>query len=179
MSGEVSRVLPTQFVKLSIVDCPQSIARSTVNGQFTTLLRAQSRLLAVVRGGRRLRRSRRSLRSTSTRPSPSTPRRSTGPRRSHGGHQWSAHAPDRERRTPGTCGSRAGRRGARNRRRARSETFDTPHVSRRSAQFFLDGVNERAGMIKLPDADHQASVQRHLETGRRFWQCVLDPANAD
>lgn len=59
------------------------------------------------------------------------------------------------------------------------EVGDTPHVSRRSAQFFLDWVNERGAMIKLADADEQAGVLRHIDMGRKFWQAVVGRATVE
>ncbi|MEE2888681.1 MAG: CehA/McbA family metallohydrolase [Planctomycetota bacterium] len=51
-------------------------------------------------------------------------------------------------------------------------------VSRRSAQFFLDWVNERAEQIQLKDADQLASVMRTHRSARRYWQDLVKAANS-
>jgi hypothetical protein len=54
-----------------------------------------------------------------------------------------------------------------------------PRISRRSAQFFLDWVYERARQIKLDDpAQHRAVVEYHRRA-RDFWKDLLERANAD
>jgi hypothetical protein len=58
---------------------------------------------------------------------------------------------------------------------------DKRHISRRSAQFFLDWVGERIARVpqKLQDADKLAEVLAHHEQARRFWPQVLAKANAE
>ncbi len=52
------------------------------------------------------------------------------------------------------------------------------HISRESAQFFLDWVNERIAQIKLPDSAKQAEVMRYHKLARDFWQRKVQQANA-
>jgi hypothetical protein len=52
-------------------------------------------------------------------------------------------------------------------------------VSKRSARFFLDWVRERAGRVKLDDPDQRREVMRYHETAEKFWQELVDKANAD
>ena len=53
-------------------------------------------------------------------------------------------------------------------------------ISRESAQFFLDWVNERIDRVpnKLTDAAQLQEVLRHHEAAREFWQGKVDRANA-
>ncbi len=51
-------------------------------------------------------------------------------------------------------------------------------VSRASAQFFLDWVNERIGRIKLDDAVQRREVVAHHEDARKFWERKVAGANA-
>ena len=55
----------------------------------------------------------------------------------------------------------------------------SPRVSRRSAQFFLDWIDERMKQIKLDDAAEQESVLRYHRAAREFWQQKVAAANAD
>lgn len=50
------------------------------------------------------------------------------------------------------------------------EVGDQPRISRQSAQFFLDWVNERAAQLKLADAEQQAEVMGYLDQARAFWE---------
>ncbi|MCA9102013.1 MAG: hypothetical protein KDA63_12710, partial [Planctomycetales bacterium] len=60
------------------------------------------------------------------------------------------------------------------------EIGDKPErISRESAQFFLDWIDERATMIKLDDVDQQAEVMQHIDAARQFWQDRLERANAE
>ncbi len=54
-----------------------------------------------------------------------------------------------------------------------------PRISRRSAQFFLDWVDERARQIKLDDPAQQAAVLQYHREAREFWQDLLSRANAE
>ena len=54
-----------------------------------------------------------------------------------------------------------------------------PRISRRSAQFFLDWVYERARQIELDDPDKQRAVIQYHRQARDFWQNRLSRANAD
>jgi len=54
-----------------------------------------------------------------------------------------------------------------------------PTISKASAQFFVDWVNERGRRLKLEDAAERREVMRHHRTARDFWQAVLEKANAD
>jgi hypothetical protein len=53
------------------------------------------------------------------------------------------------------------------------------HISRASAQFFLDWVQERMDRIKLDDPDQRKEVLQHHRRAERFWQAILASANAD
>lgn len=54
-------------------------------------------------------------------------------------------------------------------------------ISRRSAQFFLDWVDERIARVpqELQDPDKLKEVLAHHEEAKRFWQEVLSQANAE
>jgi hypothetical protein len=52
-------------------------------------------------------------------------------------------------------------------------------VSKRSAQFFLDWVDERAGQIKLDDAEERREVLKFHDQAKQFWQGLVEQANAD
>ena len=54
-------------------------------------------------------------------------------------------------------------------------------ISRRSAQFFLDWVDERAQRVelKLEDPQQLREVLSHHENARRFWQEMVERANAE
>ncbi len=56
---------------------------------------------------------------------------------------------------------------------------DGPRISKRSAQFFLDWVYERARQIKLDDAEQQRAVLEYHRRARDFWQDLLNRANAE
>ena len=49
-------------------------------------------------------------------------------------------------------------------------------VARRSAQFFLDWANERAGRVKLDDADQRREVLRFHEEAIKFWKERIEQA---
>jgi hypothetical protein len=54
-----------------------------------------------------------------------------------------------------------------------------PRVSKSSAQFFLDWVNERIGNIKLTDAEQRESVMIYHAAARKFWEKIVGQANAE
>jgi hypothetical protein len=56
---------------------------------------------------------------------------------------------------------------------------DEPTISKRSAQFFLDWVFERARRVKLDDAEQQAAVLEFHRRARDYWQQKLEEANAE
>ncbi len=51
-------------------------------------------------------------------------------------------------------------------------------ISRTSAQFFVDWVEERIGRIKLEDAKQRREVLRYHHAAREFWRTLLAKANA-
>jgi hypothetical protein len=53
------------------------------------------------------------------------------------------------------------------------------HVSRASARFFLDWVNERISQITLDDPAKRAAVMKYHEQARKFWEERLAAATAD
>ena len=53
-----------------------------------------------------------------------------------------------------------------------------PRISKASAQFFLDWVNERAENVKLKDANQRESVLKYQHQARDFWQGLVEKANA-
>jgi hypothetical protein len=54
-----------------------------------------------------------------------------------------------------------------------------PRISRRSAQFFLDWVHERARRIRIDDAEQKKEVIQYHRAARDFWQKLVDSATAD
>ena len=60
------------------------------------------------------------------------------------------------------------------------EFADKPkRISKRSARFFLDWVEERAGQIQLEDAGERRAVLEVHDRAKKFWQQLLEQANAD
>ncbi len=59
------------------------------------------------------------------------------------------------------------------------EIGDKPRISRASAQFFLDWVNERIARLKLDDPQQRAAVMRYQDQALRFWQQKVEQANVD
>ena len=59
------------------------------------------------------------------------------------------------------------------------EIGNEPRISRASAQFFLDWVDERAQRVRLDDEDQRREVLSHHEAARKFWQDLVDGANAE
>jgi hypothetical protein len=53
-----------------------------------------------------------------------------------------------------------------------------PRISRTSAQFFLDWATERAGQIKLKDADERRQVSELHEAAIEYWKRVVATATA-
>jgi hypothetical protein len=53
------------------------------------------------------------------------------------------------------------------------------HISRASAQFFLDWVQERKGRIKLDDPDQMKAVAQPHARAKQFWELILATANDD
>src|SRR5262249_13899262 len=52
-------------------------------------------------------------------------------------------------------------------------------VSKRSAQFFVDWVRERAGRVKLEDAEQRQEVLRFHQVAEKYWLEKLTSANAE
>ena len=59
------------------------------------------------------------------------------------------------------------------------EIGNKPRISRESARFFLDWVNQRMARVKLKDSDQQEAVLHYHELARDFWQEKLQQANAE
>lgn len=51
-----------------------------------------------------------------------------------------------------------------------------PSVSRTSAQFFLDWVEDRAAMLKIADAAEKKTVDEQLDAARAYWRKKVDEA---
>jgi hypothetical protein len=52
-------------------------------------------------------------------------------------------------------------------------------ISKASAQFFLDWVQERAHRVQLVDTIQKAEVLKDHEMARAFWEQRLTQANAE
>lgn len=59
------------------------------------------------------------------------------------------------------------------------EIGGTPRISRQSAQFFVDWVEERARQIRLADDTQQRDVMQYHAAARDFWKKILDSANVE
>ncbi len=59
------------------------------------------------------------------------------------------------------------------------EVGGKPRVSRASARFFLDWVDERIKRVKVDDPEEKKAVLEHHEAARRFWQARLEAATAE
>jgi hypothetical protein len=59
------------------------------------------------------------------------------------------------------------------------EIGEQPRISRESAQFFLDWVQQRAGQLTLDNPQQQAEVLEFVEQARKFWQEKVERANAE
>jgi hypothetical protein len=53
-----------------------------------------------------------------------------------------------------------------------------PRVSKASAEFFLEWVNERAAKLKIADAETRAAAEKEIEFARSWWRKKVDEANA-
>jgi hypothetical protein len=56
---------------------------------------------------------------------------------------------------------------------------DQQRVSKKSAQFFLDWVEERAKQIKLDDSEQQHEVTGYYRQAAKYWKKLADGANAE
>ena len=54
-----------------------------------------------------------------------------------------------------------------------------PTVSKKSAQFFLDWVIERAKRLKLDDETQKAEVLEYHRMARDYWKKKADEANSE
>jgi hypothetical protein len=59
------------------------------------------------------------------------------------------------------------------------EIGSEPRISKRSVQFFLDWVYERARRLKLDDAEYHREVLEYHRKARDFWQDLAGRANAE
>jgi hypothetical protein len=59
------------------------------------------------------------------------------------------------------------------------EIGDTPRVSRASAQFFLDWLNERESQLKIDDPLVREATQTEIKAARQFWTNLRAKANAE
>jgi hypothetical protein len=59
------------------------------------------------------------------------------------------------------------------------EIGDRPRVSKKSAQFFLDWLNDRTAQLKLDDPAQRAEVLKYHDQARTFWQGLVSNANAE
>ena len=53
------------------------------------------------------------------------------------------------------------------------------YISKSSAQFFLDLINQRATLIKIDDPKEAAIVTGYIDTARQFWQHLVNTATAE
>jgi hypothetical protein len=59
------------------------------------------------------------------------------------------------------------------------EIGDQPRISRRSAQFFADWVDQRIAGLPLEDAQQKSQAMAYLDKARAFWQQKVAAANVD
>jgi hypothetical protein len=59
------------------------------------------------------------------------------------------------------------------------EVGEKRRVSKSAAKFFLAWVKERAARIKLEDAEQRREVLKHHAAAEKYWQELLERANAD
>ena len=59
------------------------------------------------------------------------------------------------------------------------EVGGEPRVSKKSAQFFLEWVDERAGRVKLEDTRNRDEVMVHHAAARKVWNEIVESANAE
>mgnify|MGYP005844739561 CR=1 FL=1 len=56
------------------------------------------------------------------------------------------------------------------------ECANRPRISRRSARFFLDWVEERMGRVKLENPGQRDQVLKYHRAAREFWKHLVDSA---
>jgi len=56
---------------------------------------------------------------------------------------------------------------------------DTPRISKKSAQFFLDWVYERARQIQIDDPQKRREVMEYHRKARDFWKNLVEKATAE
>lgn len=54
-----------------------------------------------------------------------------------------------------------------------------PRISKASAQFFLDWVNERGAAVKIDDEEQRGRVNQLYDEARKFWEGLVAKANAE
>jgi len=59
------------------------------------------------------------------------------------------------------------------------EIGDTPSISRVSAQFFLDWLNERETQLKIDDAAVRNAALAEIKKAREVWAGLVAKANAE
>lgn len=59
------------------------------------------------------------------------------------------------------------------------EIGEQPRISKQSAKFFLDWVNERTAGLKLENPSQRAEVLKYHDMARTYWQDLVSKANAD
>jgi len=59
------------------------------------------------------------------------------------------------------------------------EIGEQPRISKRSAEFFLDWVNEHSAQLKLEDARQRAEVLKYHDMARTYWLDLVSKANAE
>lgn len=59
------------------------------------------------------------------------------------------------------------------------EIGERPRISRGSAQFFLEWVEQRIGQIEAQRLANAAAILDHHQQARRFWKTLVDQATAD
>ncbi len=58
------------------------------------------------------------------------------------------------------------------------EIGENPRISKTSAQFFLDWVNQRAANVKLQDATQRDAAMKYQQLAQEFWRQMVAKANA-
>jgi hypothetical protein len=59
------------------------------------------------------------------------------------------------------------------------EIGQQPRISRESAQFFVDWVDQRIDQLKSSDVEHRDELLRDQEVARAYWQAKLNEATTD
>ena len=59
------------------------------------------------------------------------------------------------------------------------EFGNRPRISRKSAQFFLDWVDQRTSRLKLDDSDKREQVLKYHRAAREFWKHLADSATVE